>query len=240
MSRENLGLAPGLVAAASLMVDYVMTVAVSTASGVAALTSAFPALYSYRVFICVAVVVLVALANLRGVRESGTIFAFPTYAFVLLCGGLVIVGMVRWLMGDLPPQVQHAPIEATQGLTIFLILRAFSGGCSAMTGTEAISNAVPAFKPPESRNAGITLGIMAAVLGFLAHRCDGALPDRPRGPRARRQRYGAEPGGTRGLRERDRLLLRPADRDHGHPLPGGQHQLRGLSRVSRRFWRAMG
>jgi amino acid transporter len=167
VSRENLGLAPGLVAAASLMVDYVMTVAVSTASGVAALTSAFPALYSYRVIICVAVVVLVALANLRGVRESGTIFAFPTYAFVLLCGGLVIVGMVRWLMGDLPPQVQHAPVEAAQGLTLFLILKAFSGGCSAMTGTEAISNAVPAFKPPESRNAGITLGIMAAVLGFL-------------------------------------------------------------------------
>jgi amino acid transporter len=167
VSRENLGLAPGLVAASSLMVDYVMTVAVSTASGVAALTSAFPSLYSYRVIICVAVVVLVAVANLRGMRESGTIFAFPTYAFVLLCGGLVVVGMVRWFMGDLPPQLQHAPAEATQSLTIFLILKAFSGGCSAMTGTEAISNAVPAFKPPESRNAGITLGIMASVLGFL-------------------------------------------------------------------------
>jgi amino acid transporter len=167
VSRENLGLAPGLVAASSLMVDYVMTVAVSTASGVAALTSAFPSLYSYRVIICVGVVVLVAVANLRGMRESGTIFAFPTYAFVLLCGGLVVVGMVRWFMGDLPPQLQHAPAEATQSLTIFLILKAFSGGCSAMTGTEAISNAVPAFKPPESRNAGITLGIMASVLGFL-------------------------------------------------------------------------
>lgn len=167
VARENLGLNPGLVAAASLMVDYVMTVAVSTASGVAALTSAFPTLYHYRVVICVGVVVIVALANLRGMRESGTIFALPTYAFVLLCGGLVIVGIVRWAMGDLPPAVSHAPAEAVQGLTLFLILKAFSGGCSAMTGTEAISNAVPAFKPPESRNAGMTLGIMAGVLGFL-------------------------------------------------------------------------
>jgi amino acid transporter len=167
VARENLGLTPGLTAAASLMVDYVMTVAVSTASGVAALTSAFPALYDYRVYICVGVVAFVALANLRGLRESGTLFAFPTYAFVLLCGGMVVVGVIRWLMGDLPPVVSHAPVEAAQGLTAFLVLRAFSGGCSAMTGTEAISNAVPAFKPPESRNAGMTLGIMASILGFL-------------------------------------------------------------------------
>jgi amino acid transporter len=167
VARENLGLAPGLVAAASLMVDYVMTVAVSTASGVAALTSAFPELFKYRVIICVAVIVVVALANLRGMRESGKIFALPTYLFILLCGGLVIVGLVRWGIGDLPAIVKTANVEATQGLTLFLILKAFSGGCSAMTGTEAISNAVPAFKPPESRNAGITLGIMASVLGFL-------------------------------------------------------------------------
>lgn len=167
VARENLGLSSGLVAAASLMVDYVMTVAVSTASGVAALTSAFPSLYGYRVFICVGIILVVAIANLRGLRESGTLFAFPTYAFVLLCGGLIIVGAVRWLTGNLPPVAQHAPTEAVQGLTLFLILRAFSGGCSAMTGTEAISNAVPAFKKPESRNAAMTLGIMAGTLGFL-------------------------------------------------------------------------
>jgi amino acid transporter len=167
VARENLGLASGLVAAASLMVDYVMTVAVSTASGVAAITSAFPELFKYRVIICVAVIVVVALANLRGMRESGKIFALPTYLFVLLCGGLVIVGLVRWAIGDLPAVVKTANVEATQGLTLFLILKAFSGGCSAMTGTEAISNAVPAFKPPESRNAGTTLGIMASILGFL-------------------------------------------------------------------------
>jgi len=100
-------------------------------------------------------------------KESGRLFALPTYAFIALCGGLVVVGLIRWVIGDLPEAVKTANVQASQGLTVFLILKAFSGGCSAMTGTEAISNAVPAFKPPESRNAGITLGIMASVLGFL-------------------------------------------------------------------------
>ena len=167
VSRENLGLAPGMVAAASLLVDYVMTVAVSTASGVAAITSAFPSLLDYKVYLCVGLILLVAVANLRGVRESGRAFAVPTYAFVVLCGGMIIVGMVRWAMGDLSPVAHAASVEATQGLTLFLILRAFSAGCSAMTGTEAISNAVPAFKPPEPRNAGATLMIMAGILAFL-------------------------------------------------------------------------
>jgi amino acid transporter len=167
VSRENLGLAPGMVAAASLLVDYVMTVAVSTASGVAAITSAFPSLLDYKVYLCVGLILLVAVANLRGVRESGRAFAIPTYAFVVLCGGMIIVGMVRWAMGDLSPVAQTASVEATQGLTLFLILRAFSAGCSAMTGTEAISNAVPAFKPPEAKNAGATLMIMAGTLAFL-------------------------------------------------------------------------
>ncbi len=166
VSRANLGLAPGLVAAASLMVGYVATVTVSAASGVAAIASAFPALNPYRLPICVALVILVALANLRGVRESGRLFAAPTYAFVLLCGALVVVGLVRWLMGDLEA-VQDIQKEATQDLTLFLILRAFAGGCAAMTGTEAIANAVPDFKPPESKNAAQTLAIMAAVLAFL-------------------------------------------------------------------------
>ncbi len=168
VSRENLGLLPGMVAAASLMVDYVMTVAVSVAAGVAAIDAAFPELASYRVVICVVIIVLVAIANLRGVSESARFFAVPTYAFILLCGGLVVVGFVRWAFGNL--QVQPAPTGTTsvQGaLLLWVVLKAFSGGCSAMTGTEAISNAVPAFKPPESKNASITLGIMAGVLAFL-------------------------------------------------------------------------
>ncbi len=166
VSRVNLGLAPGLIAAASLMVGYVATVAVSVASGTAAITSAFPSLYEYRLLICIGLVVLMALANLRGVRESGRVFAAPTYAFVLLCGGLVVVGLIRWLMGDLHA-VEGQGIESAKALTMFLVLRAFAGGCAAMTGTEAIANAVPDFKPPESKNAAQTLAIMAGVLGFL-------------------------------------------------------------------------
>lgn len=168
VSRENLGLFPGLVSAGSLMVDYVMTVAVSVASGVAAIISAFPEVAPYRVWVCVGVIVLVTLLNLRGVSESARFFAVPTYLFVVLCGGLVVVGLIRWATGGL--HAVSAPEGATtlQGAALlWIVLRAFSGGCSAMTGTEAISNAVPAFKEPESRNASITLGIMAAVLAFL-------------------------------------------------------------------------
>jgi amino acid transporter len=168
VSRENLGLLPGLVAAASLMVDYVMTVAVSVASGVAAIVTAFPGLSGYRIWICVGVIVLIAIANLRGVSESARMFAVPTYAFVVLCGGLVVVGFVRWLSGNIEPLPVDGATTGLQGAALmWIVLRAFSGGCSAMTGTEAISNAVPAFKPPEPRNASMTLGIMAAILGFL-------------------------------------------------------------------------
>lgn len=168
VSRENLGLLPGMVAAGSLMVDYVMTVAVSTASGVAAIDAAFPALEEHRVWICIALIVLVTLANLRGVRESGRFFSVPTYLFVGLCGGLVVVGLVRYAMGDLEVHPVSTGTTSLQGAALlWIVLRAFSGGCSAMTGTEAISNAVPAFKSPESRNASITLGVMAAILAFL-------------------------------------------------------------------------
>ncbi len=168
VSRENLGLLPGLVAAASLMVDYVMTVAVSVASGVAAIITAFPSLTDYRIWICVGVIILIGIANLRGVSESARFFAVPTYAFVVLCGGLVVVGFIRLAAGGLHPQPISSTTTGIQGAALlWIMLRAFSGGCSAMTGTEAISNAVPAFKPPESRNASYTLGIMAAILGFL-------------------------------------------------------------------------
>jgi amino acid transporter len=176
VSRENLGLMPGMIAASSLMVDYVMTVAVSVASGVSAILAAFPSIAGdqtlhpdrNRVLICVAVIILVGLANLRGLRESGRLFAVPTYAFVLLCGGLVIVGFVRWVAGDLHPLPTTGGGVTVQGAGLmWIVLRAFSGGCSAMTGTEAISNAVPAFRPPESKNAAVTLGMMASILAFL-------------------------------------------------------------------------
>jgi amino acid transporter len=168
VSTANLGRWPGLVAAASLMIDYVMTVAVSVAAGVAAVTSALPATYPYRVIISVVVVALVGVINLRGIRESGKVFVVPTYAFIIMAGGLVVAGIVRWVTGS----VHAAPASPVAGsglgvLGFFLILRAFTAGCTTLTGTEAISNGVPAFKPPESRNASITLGVMAIILGSL-------------------------------------------------------------------------
>ncbi len=172
VAHDNLGTAPGLLAAASLLVDYVLTVSVSIAAGVAAVTSAAPDLQDFRVPIGAAVIGLIMLGNLRGVRESGTIFAAPTYFFLASMGIVLIAGLVKVMVGDAPGSLLHeAPpreeVVATQGITIWLVLRAFSQGCAALTGTEAISNGVPAFKPPESQNARITLTAMAFILGSI-------------------------------------------------------------------------
>jgi amino acid transporter len=172
VAHENLGRRPGLLAAAALMVDYVLTVAVSVAAGVAAVTSAAPDLYNFRIAIGVVIVGLVTLGNLRGVRESGTLFAGPTYFFILAMATMIVVGLVKVMTGDAPGSLLHgAPpaqtVVATQGLTLFLVLRAFSSGCAALTGVEAISNGVPAFKAPESQNARTTLTAMACILGVL-------------------------------------------------------------------------
>jgi amino acid transporter len=166
VARANLGTVPGLIAAAALLVDYVLTVAVSVAAGVAAITSAMPAIATHKVALGVVFVAGIALANIRGVRESGRIFAVPTYFFIASFGFMLLVGGYRLLTGALEP----APPAATPALepfAWFLVLRAFASGCTAMTGTEAISNGIPAFKPPEARNAAITLGWMAAILGTL-------------------------------------------------------------------------
>ena len=164
VARANLGAVAGLVAGAALLVDYVLTVSVSVAAGVAAVTSALPELAPHRVALGVGCVVAIALANIRGVRESGRIFAVPTYFFIVSFGFMIVEGFFRLATGSLPktPPPELAPVET---LTWFLILRAFSSGCTAMTGTEAISNGIPAFRPPESRNAAITLGWMAVILG---------------------------------------------------------------------------
>jgi amino acid transporter len=172
VAHENLGRGPGLAAAAALMVDYVLTVAVSIAAGMAAITSAMPGLYDLRVLIGVAVVGLFTLGNLRGVRESGTLFAAPTYFFVLAMGTMIVVGLIKVVTGNAPGSLLHgAPprqeVVASQGLTLFLVLRAFASGSAALTGVEAISNGVPAFKPPESQNARATLATMACILAFL-------------------------------------------------------------------------
>ena len=167
VARANLGPTPGLVAAAALLIDYVLTVAVSVAAGVAALTSAFPPLVNHRVVLGVFFITAIAFGNLRGVRESGRIFAVPTYLFIGTLGLLVAIGGARWLLGDLPVVPPNAVEPATTSLTWFLVLRAFSSGCTALTGVEAISNGVPAFRPAESRNAAVTMGWMAGILGVL-------------------------------------------------------------------------
>ncbi len=168
VAHENLGPIPGLTAAAALLVDYVLTVAVSVAAGVAALVSGFPPLLPYVVPISIGLVLLIALLNLRGIRESGTIFAIPTYIFVVSILGLIGWAFFRLATGGIPYTPGPAgPKAGTEALTWFLVLSAFAKGCTAMTGTEAISNVVPVFKPPEIRNARITLGMMAGLLAVM-------------------------------------------------------------------------
>jgi amino acid transporter len=170
VAYDNLGIWPGLTAASALLIDYVLTVAVSITAGIAAITSAFPVLIPYRVEICLLAIVLIAWANLRGVRESGTLFAIPTYGFLLVFLTLISVGLVRWFSGTLPHDLAPAPAGSGEGaaaLTLFLILRAFASGCTALTGVEAISNGIPAFRKPEANNAGKTLIAMAILLGIM-------------------------------------------------------------------------
>lgn len=173
VARENLGRWAGLVGASALLTDYVLTVAVSVSAGVLAITSAFPSLAPDSVAIAVAGVVIMTLINLRGVREAGAVFAVPTYLFILGFLGMIVFGVWRLFMGEVPGAslTQSAPpsgsVEAVQSLTFFLILRAFASGATALTGVEAIANGVPAFKRSESRNAAITMVWMAIILGVL-------------------------------------------------------------------------
>ena len=163
VAKDNLGVFPSLVAAAALLIDYVLTVAVSVAAGVAAVTSAVPELFPYRTWLCVVAVVGVAVTNLRGVRESGQIFAAPTYLFVVSVLGMVAWGVGGAALGMLPakPYEPHAP--GLEGIGLFLFLRAFSAGCTALTGVEAVSDGVPAFKPPEAHNARIVMAWLGAI-----------------------------------------------------------------------------
>ncbi len=163
VAKDNLGTLPGLVAGSALLIDYVLTVAVSTAAGVAAITSAFPVLFPWRVLICVVCVIGVTIANLRGVRESGRLFTVPTYWFIASLGTLILAGLYRVLAGTAHP-LPVEEISTTQAVTVFLLLRAFSSGCATLTGIEAVSNGIPAFRPPEARNASITLAWMAGIL----------------------------------------------------------------------------
>ena len=170
VSRENLGRSPSLVAGASMLVDYILTVAVSVSAGVAAIVSAFQNLAPYRVELCVGFIVVVTLANLRGIKESGALFAPPTYLYVLSLASLIIVGLYKVYFQDLGP-IDHSDAYAQEllsgqkTLTIFFFLKAFSSGAVALTGIEAVADGVPAFEKPEAKNASKTLMWMAVILG---------------------------------------------------------------------------
>jgi len=171
VAYDNFGHFPALVAAAALLTDYILTVSVSVSSGVAQIISAYPELFNYRVAISVSCVIFIMVVNLRGVRESGTAFAIPSYLFIVMMFITIGTGLFRLFTGSLsdvpdPPDIEHFG-EALSGVTAFLLLHAFSSGTAALTGVEAISNGITAFKEPRSRNAGITLIWMAFILGLL-------------------------------------------------------------------------
>lgn len=171
VARTNLGERAGVVVASALLVDYILTVAVSIASGVDNIISAVPELDPWRIELAVGFVVLIILVNLRGVREASSAFAIPTYIFIGSVGFMIVTGIVRWMLGD-PPVASSAQfgVEAeslTQAAVLLLILRAFSSGCSALTGVEAVSNGVPAFRKPKVRNAQLTLVTMGSIAILL-------------------------------------------------------------------------
>lgn len=163
VARENLGTIPGLVAAAAILADYVLTVAVSVTAGTIAITSAAPALVDHKVAMAIALVAFVTLVNLRGVKEAGMLFAFPTYGFVAMVFLTLIVGMVRCLGGCPTAATSTLILEDATALSLFLVLKAFSSGATALTGVEAIADGVQAFRRPQAKNAANTLAVMAAI-----------------------------------------------------------------------------
>jgi amino acid transporter len=170
VAKENLGTRMGLLGAASLLLDYTLNVAVGISAGIAAVVSAFPSLHRYTLVLCLAVLLILTLVNLRGVRESGLIFGLPLFAFVGCMGAAVLIGLFRaWQAGGNPQPVQAPPAlpSATQAMSVWLLLRAFANGCTAMTGVEAVSNGVPLFREPKVQLAHRTLTVIVAILGVL-------------------------------------------------------------------------
>ena len=168
VAKENLGVYPALVAGAALLIDYVLTVAVSVAAGIAAITSAFPELFSHRIGLCLLAIFLVMWANLRGVRESATLFAAPVYVFIASAYVLAFGSLWRYYSGGGPPPALPAISDSVaEPFAVLLLLRAFAGGCTALTGIEAVANGVKAFEAPVARNAKITLYILGGILATL-------------------------------------------------------------------------
>ncbi|KWW16556.1 MULTISPECIES: APC family permease [Peribacillus] len=167
VSKNNLGINPGLIAGGSLLVDYILTVAVSVSAGTDAITSAFPSLHAYNVGIAIIFVILLTILNLRGVTESASVLAYPVYLFVLALFILIGVGLYKILTGDVSPELHASIGTPVAGISLFILLRAFASGSSALTGVEAISNAIPNFKDPAPNNAAKTLIAMGSLLAVL-------------------------------------------------------------------------
>jgi amino acid transporter len=167
VAKDNIGTLAGLTAGGALLIDYTLTVAVSVSAGVAAITSAAPALFPYRVVLCIAAITLITLGNLRGVRESGRLFALPSYLFVAAFLGLIGVGLARYASSGAPAASAAPPGDPLLPLTAILVLRAFASGAVALTGIEAVADGVTAFKPPEVRNARTVLAILGAIMVTL-------------------------------------------------------------------------
>jgi amino acid transporter len=166
VARENLGTLPGLVAGSALLIDYILTAAVSLTAGVEAIASAFPVLWTHRMGLALGLLVLITILNLRGLRETGTFMSIPVYLFLFTFIPMLVYGLIRAIIGGPVSIAETVPVEVVP-VTIFLVLRAFSAGCTALTGIEAVSNGVPAFHPPQAKNAQKTLIVMAVLMGLL-------------------------------------------------------------------------
>lgn len=167
VAKDNLGIIPGLTAAASLSIDYILTVAVSISAGTAAITSAFPQLLKYKIEISLLIILIITIVNLRGINESSKIFGIPTYLFLVCIGVMIIFGIAKVLIFHYEPVATYPIPAATGTISVFLFLRAFASGCTALTGVEAVSNGIPNFKEPTQRNAKKVLLLLALIVFFI-------------------------------------------------------------------------
>jgi amino acid transporter len=167
VAKENISIKSGLVAAASLLIDYILTVAVSASAGAAAIISAFPQFGEWKVILVVGLIVVLTILNLRGVSESSRIFSIPTYLFIFSMLFMIVYGMIKYTLHGAPTPMINEQIKATGELSLFLILRAFSSGCSALTGLEAVSNSVPNFSEPSQKNARTVMFLLSTLIFFI-------------------------------------------------------------------------
>lgn len=167
VAKENLGVQAGLIAAAALLIDYILTVAVSASAGMEAIVSAFPSLEKHGVILVVILIIVLTILNLRGVSESGKIFSVPTYLFIFSMLFMIVYGLIRYSLYGAPKPMINAQIKITGDISIYLILKAFSSGCSALTGLEAVSNSVPNFKEPSQKNATYVMLLLASLIFLI-------------------------------------------------------------------------